>query len=106
MADAKNSDKMRMIEFRVFPNTGHHYLFVPFDKDWSSKYDKEQQLKRKCLSDKEPWRRYEGKDSASGELKKYTWIRTRPGVDSNKIPGIWLAVETNVGTIERGTFYD
>ncbi len=106
MADAKNSDEMRKIEFRVFPNTGHHYLFVPFGKDWLSKYDEQQKLNRKCKSRKEPWRRYEGKDSASGKLKKYTWIRTRLGVDSNGTPGMWLVVETNVGTIKRGTFYD
>lgn len=106
MADAKNSDKMKKIEFPVFPNTGHHYLFIPFEKEWLSKYDKDRLLMRRCQSDKAPWRRYEGKDSASGELKKYTWIRTRLGVDSNKTPGMWLAVETNVGTIRRGTFYD
>lgn len=105
MNKQNTSDKLPIIEFSVFPNTGHQYLFVPFEKSFLSTYDTGRKIVRQCTGNHKPWLQYKGPDPDGKEIT-YSWIRYRYGVDASNTPGIWLAVETNVGTIRRGSFYD
>lgn len=77
---------------QVFPNSGHHYAFLPLEKDLLSTHPI---LKQLCDRGKEPW-------FQAGSL---AWVRCRFGT-KDRIPGLWVAVESNVGTIRRGTIYE
>lgn len=80
-----------MITIDVFPNSGHHYSFVPLSKDVISKYPV---IKALCDRGKEPWRQL-----------NHTWVRGRFATKEG-VQGLWIAVESNVGDIRRGTIYD
>jgi hypothetical protein len=81
-----------MTTIHVFPNSGHHYFFLPLEKDLLSTYPL---LKQMCDRGKEPW-------FQAGRL---AWVRCRLGT-KDRVPGLWVAVESNVGTIRRGTIYE
>ena len=75
----------------VFPNSGHHYTFIPF----SDKLGREvNQLEKLCKQERAPW-------FALG----HKWMRGRYGMDSERNPGLWVAVESNLGTVNRGSTF-
>lgn len=78
----------------VFPNSGHHYTFIPFPDELVRSVPK---LQRLCKGQRMPW----GELGERGER----WIRGRYGVDKNGVPGIWVAVESNLGMIQRGSLH-
>ena len=80
-----------MHQIFVFPNTGHHYSFVEIAKEVLSKNP---QLKQLCDQDKQGWRPL-----------NYPWIRGR-FASLNGSPGLWVAVESNLGNIKRGSIFD
>ena len=80
-----------MITINVFADSGHHYSFVPIESDVLTKHPI---FKTLCDQAREKWRPL-----------NYPWVRgrfaTRDGV-----PGMWIAVESNVGSIRRGSTYE
>jgi hypothetical protein len=80
-----------MHQIFVFPNTGHHYSFVPIAKEIISKTPK---LKQLCDQGKQGWRPL-----------NYPWIRGR-FASREGTPGLWVAIESNLGTIKRGSIYE
>jgi len=80
-----------MTTIDVFPNSGHHYSFVPLDKDVITKYPV---IKALCDRGKEPWRQL-----------NHSWVRGRFATKDG-VQGLWVAVESNLGTIQRGTIYE
>lgn len=107
---------MKTISF--FPNTGHQYFFLKFpseprdDSSSSSEDDHAcreeelpEQVKKACLRDEAPWKAYKNRDGS--ECK---WIRWRYGRKEEEgaldaAYGIWVSVETNIGTTSRGAIY-
>ena len=79
------------IDVEVFPDSGHHFLFVPL----SSKHLAITKLKKACLQDKLPWE----------QLPTHPWLRYRPGRQDNEA-GVHVAIESNLGSIRRGTIYE
>lgn len=86
----------------VLPNTGHHYFFVPFSKSSLTEAGGLQSTWAKnCRSNTSPWEPC----CLNGEETPATWIRARFGYKGKKSNiGIWIAIETNVGPVTRGTF--
>lgn len=80
-----------MHQIFVFPNTGHHYAFVPIPKEVITKTPK---LKQLCDQGRQGWRPL-----------NYPWIRGR-FASKDGIPGLWVAIESNMGTIKRGSIYE
>ena len=80
-----------MVQIKVFPESGHHYTFVPFENDVLTKYPKLRQL---CAQGRHPW----------SELN-YKWVRGRFAMKDVQ-PGMWVAVESNLGSVERGSLYE
>lgn len=80
-----------MQQIFVFPNTGHHYSFVPIAKEVLSKTPK---LKQLCDQGKQGWRPL-----------NYPWIRGR-FASKDGTPGLWVAIESNMGTIKRGSIFE
>ena len=80
-----------MHQIFVFPNTGHHYSFVEIPKDVLSKNP---QIKQLCDQDKQGWRPL-----------NYPWIRGR-FASRNGIPGLRVAIESNLGNIKRGSIFE
>ncbi len=80
-----------MQQIFVFPNTGHHYSFVPIAKEVLSKTPKIKQL---CDQGKQGWRPL-----------NYPWIRGR-FASKDGAPGLWVAIESNMGTIKRGSIFE
>lgn len=73
----------------VFANSGHHYTFVPLSERLQTDFPKMAKL---CKIERVPW-----------FALQHRWIRARYGVDSDGNPGVWLAVESNLGTANRGS---
>jgi len=80
-----------MHQIFVFPNSGHHYSFVEIPKEVLSKNPK---LKPLCDQDKQGWRPL-----------NYPWIRGR-FASRNGTPGLWVAIESNLGSIKRGSIFE
>lgn len=80
-----------MRQIFVFPNTGHHYSFVEIAKEVLSKSP---QLKQLCDQDRQGWRPL-----------NYPWIRGRFS-SRNGSPGLWVAIESNLGNIKRGSIFE
>ena len=78
-------------DVEVFPDSGHHFLFVPL----SAKHLGITKLKKACLQDVLPWH----------PLQSHPWIRYRPGREEGQA-GVHVAIESNLGTIKRGTLYE
>lgn len=93
---------MPPIRINVLPNTGHHYFFVPFSKEALTEAGGPQSdWARKCRSNTSPWEPC----CLNGEEIPTTWIRARFGYKGKRSNiGIWIAIETNVGPVTRGTF--
>ena len=87
-----------MSEIRVFPNSGHHYEFVPLGDD-RCKDPKFSEVVNACRRDDQPWESH----------PKHPWIRFRKGVKEENgldVVGYWVAVESNLGPPERGFVYE
>jgi hypothetical protein len=80
-----------MTTIHVFPNSGHHYTFVPLAKEALARFP---QLKGLCEQDKQPWR-----------PMNYRWVQGRFSTHNKQI-GLWVAVESNVGGVRRGSIYE
>jgi hypothetical protein len=80
-----------MTTINVFPDSGHHYTFVPIAKEVLVKYP---QFKTLCDQAKSDWRPL-----------NHTWIRGRFATHQG-MPGMWIAIESNTGTIKRGSIYE
>lgn len=89
-------DDVKTIEWSILPNTGHHYKFVPFSaKDIERLGGKQGEIAKLCRSSKKSW----------CELDKFSWVRYRYGYKGRRSNiGVWLAVESNIGDVTRGTF--
>ena len=93
----------------LFANSGHHFYFVPLDNFApeasrhanleASDHEGKDGIETLCSNDELPWT----------VLEQQPWIRYRPG-RSGEGPdqklGFWIAIESNVGTPERGLVYD
>lgn len=76
----------------VFANSGHHYTFIPLSEKIQKEFPK---LAKLCKIERARWFPLE-----------YTWIRGRFGMNSERnVPGLWVAVESNLGTGKRGSIY-
>ena len=85
------ADNVQKFEVRVFPDSGHHFTFIPL----SPKHAKIAKLKKFCMRNKGPW----------AQLEKYPWIRYRIGSQGNEA-GVHVAIESNLGTVKRGSMYE
>ncbi|HIX20045.1 MAG TPA: virulence factor SrfB [Candidatus Akkermansia intestinigallinarum] len=92
------------IECLVLPNTGHHYFFIPLSRQLIDTHGGLRGPLAKICREGRAWQPLP-KDETSGE--NLGWIRYRLGYKgaANNI-GVWLAIETNLGTVKRGTFHD
>ncbi|MBQ3526236.1 MAG: virulence factor SrfB [Akkermansia sp.] len=99
MSDSENSTyEPKKTEIMVFPNTGHHYFFIPFDPVLLAECGgKNGKVARACRADFVPWEA----GCKKGEDKHTPWLRYRMGKKGDRV-GLWVAIETNIGTIERG----
>ena len=79
-----------VVTIDVFPESGHHYTFVPIDK---AILDKHPKLKQYCTAERSEWREV-----------NHAWVRVR-FASKDATPGIWVAVESNLGSIKRGSIY-
>lgn len=86
---------------RVMPNSGHHYFFIPFKKDFLAAHGGPQgELTKRCRKNQSPWSPCPTVDSS----EPARWIRYRFGYQGQRSNvGIWIAVESNLGTVRRGT---
>lgn len=75
----------------VFAGTGHHYDFVPIRDEVLRAFPEYRQL---CQSERIKWFAVE-----------HAWLRARFGMNEGRA-GLWVAIETNVGTIKRGSTYE
>lgn len=94
------SNKPKVLTWKILPNTGHHYFFIPFGKEITDQLPggSRGELAKKCRASKTTWQRYS---------TEAPWIRWRFGFKGKKSNiGIWVAVESNFGDIKRGTLHD
>jgi len=80
-----------MTTIDVFPDSGHHYTFVPLLSETLKRYP---QFKQLCAQGRQPWREV-----------NHTWIRARFATKDGQ-PGLWVAVESNTGTTRRGSIFE
>lgn len=80
-----------MTTIDVFPDSGHHYTFVPLLSEALQKYP---QFKQLCQTGRQPWREV-----------NHPWIRARFAMKDGQ-PGLWVAVESNVGSVRRGSIFE
>ena len=80
-----------IVTIKVFPESGHHYTFVPIEKEI---LDKHPNIKRLCSAERSEWREV-----------NHAWVRAR-FASKDGTPGIWVAVESNLGSIQRGSIYE
>ncbi len=85
--------------FQIFPDTGHHFLFVPFQ---SEQIQASPDLSDFCKKDISPWDHV----YASGG-QRIPWIHARFTYRFNDAsavdePGILLVIESNLGRVDRG----
>ena len=88
----------------LFANSGHHFYFVPIDQfeaaDAKGAIQPLKIIRELCVADDTPWT----------AIQDYPWIRYRPGMEYQNEPphktGFWIALETNVGTSDRGIIYE
>ena len=76
-------------EIHLFPNSGHHYEFIPLPQSLLAATDV--LILCKLGSGWKP-------------VPDMKWIRVRFGCDdtSNYAPGVWVAIESNLGPLDRG----
>lgn len=80
-------------EIGVFPNSGHHYEFVPLPETIETECP---DLREACVQDREPWRQH----------PDHAWIVYRLGVQADGTRGLWIAIESNLGGPDRGLVYE
>ena len=99
MSDSENSGyEPKKMEIMVFPNTGHHYFFFPFDNILLAEYGgKNGKVAKACRANHVPW----DAGYKKGENKPTPWLRYRMGKKGDRV-GLWIAIETNIGTVDRG----
>jgi hypothetical protein len=78
-------------QIQVFPDSGHHYTFVPFKDEILDEIPK---LAKVCKQQRSPW----------FEMPHKKWVRLRYGMHEKK-PGVWVCVESNIGSIKRGSLF-
>ena len=83
---------------KVLPDTGHHFIFVPFNQPKSeSAAPTADFLTTLCQNNAFPWRQARDLDG-----QPVRWILYRFAEDGQKRCGIAFAIETNLGTESRG----
>lgn len=93
-------------ELYILPNTGHHYFFIPFTREFLNNNGGPRGDLAKFCKSNGAWQAVVLPDE-SGKMVTYSWLRYRFGTKGgNNNFGVWLAVESNIGTIERGTLFD
>lgn len=124
-------------ELYVMPNTGHHYFFIAFPREFLAQHGGQSgKLARMCRSNNCAWeavpknavvnknrpRPVSAPAASNGDIpppppaetanttpkeEVHSWLRYRFGSKggANNL-GVWIAVETNIGTVERGTLYE
>ncbi len=88
-----------MIEFEVFPNTGHQFFHVPLKSIVPKKADED--LRRFALKNRGPWAMWS--EFAPWLLYQYD-IDVSP-YTGEETPIIKLSIETNLGLPERGLLF-
>lgn len=121
-----NSQEKKPHELKIMPNTGHHYFFIPFSPQFLAQHGvKTGELARKWRSNNTAWKavpkkNFDKKETPAPaaadrqaqqpqaeEQEYYTWMRYRFGYKGGaQNLGLWLAIESNIGPIERGTLFD
>jgi len=86
-----------MTEIQVVPNSGHHFYWIPFNPSSLKQLDMQaaKELERRC------------QQPSAWATGKMSWVRYKFSMDydnkGNKIPGIFLAIESNLGDVTRGS---
>src|SRR5689334_16560970 len=83
-------------EIGVFPNSGHHYTFVPIPDELVGETS---ELRALCVKDDVPWSTH----------PEHHWIRYRPGTkdyEGQSQCGLWVAIESNLGDVTRGFVFE
>jgi hypothetical protein len=113
---------MQTQPLELFPNSGHHYVFLRFGNnahDWFPDKQVPQRILDLCLAETDPWRIYQfAPGNAEPEATQFPdaasdvvlpWVRWRYGsrevgsdLTARTELGIWVAVETNLGGTGRG----
>ncbi|MES2569469.1 MAG: virulence factor SrfB, partial [Verrucomicrobiota bacterium] len=83
--------KTEVVTINVFPESGHHYTFVPIDR---AILDKHPNIKKLCSGERSEWREV-----------NHPWVRAR-FASREGVAGIWVAVESNLGSLKRGSLYE
>ena len=97
-----NSDDPSIVRLGFFPNTGHQYVFLPFVNDPKAKFSLKNvpnSLVAFCRSEEDPW-----KECFQSDGTPLAWVRWRFGKREEDV-GIWVVVETNLGTRSRGALF-
>ena len=86
-------------EIQIFPNSGHHFTFVPFPPDH---LQAAADIKKLCVDNRSPWLQV----SQPGGIP-IPWIRARfatqpSGSFEPDQTGLFLAIESNLGNAQRG----
>lgn len=103
-------------ELYIMPNTGHHYYFIPFSAQFMNEHGiKAGELTKIWRSENSPWqgvpkKNFDSKtpnNESSESQERYTWMRYRFGHKGGaQNLGLWLAIESNLGTVKRGTLFE
>ncbi|MEI7773535.1 MAG: virulence factor SrfB [Verrucomicrobiota bacterium] len=80
-----------IVTINVFPESGHHYTFVPIEK---AIIEKHPYIRKLCNSERSEWREV-----------NHPWLRARFASKDGQ-PGIWVVVESNLGSVKRGSIYE
>ena len=80
--------KTDLVTIEVFPESGHHYTFVPIEKAILDKYPN---IKKLCSAERSEWREV-----------NHAWVRARFAT-KDSAPGIWVVIESNLGSHLRGS---
>ncbi len=111
-----NSQAKKPHELYIMPNTGHHYYFIPFSEQFKKQHGiQSSDLLKTWKGESRPWQGVPKKpyDPQAPEANnkenqdRYTWMRYRFGYKGAKQNiGLWLAIESNLGTVKRGTLFE
>jgi Virulence factor SrfB len=82
-----------MSQIHVFPESGHHYAFVHFEREHLTAHPT---LRKLCEEERIPWT----------PINNYKWLRGRLGMNEEGHHGMWVAMESNLGDAGRGAIYE
>jgi hypothetical protein len=88
----ENQTHKKTVSITVFPNSGHHFEFIPLDDALFAEFP---EFGAKCESGSYPWH----------AVRDAPWIRWRFG-KRNEVRGMYLGIETNLGRLTRGWIYE